>query len=123
MRDNYEGAKDGGITGADFRKFNASDGGKYAEASLQRYIDAALGGKRSFEYGPGGSNLKVTNYSPDSLEVEVFDDNNFDNATLSEEEKKTVGFLRLLLGNLIGTGGKHVKRNFKYKIAKKDVSD
>lgn len=121
MRDTSRGAKDGGLTGRDFKAYNKRNGGGYARSDWKRYFSAATGGDYSFEYGPGGANLEVTNIGPDSLQVRVFDDNNFDNSSLSDEERKNVGNLRLIMGKLIGTGGKKIKRNLTYKIAKKDV--
>lgn len=123
MRDSKKGAKDGGITGSDFREYNKPFGGGYARFDLSRYGSAFNGGRYSFEYGPGGSNLEVTNYSPDSLYVRVFDNNNFDNSTLSLSEMLHTGPVRWVLGKLIGTGGKKVKRDLTYKIAKEDVTD
>jgi len=34
--------------------------GGYARPDYIRYANAAVGGRYSFEYGPGGSNLEVT---------------------------------------------------------------
>jgi len=121
MTDTHKGAKDGGITGADFREYNKPKGGGYARPDLGRYVNAALGGRYSFEYGPGGSNLEVTKIDPDNYQVRIFDDNNFDNETLSETEKKRVGTPRLVFGKLIGKGGKKVKREFNYVIPAKDI--
>jgi len=121
MTDTQKGAKDGGITGRDFREFNAPEGGGYARQDLRRYASAAVGGRYAFEYGPGGANLEVTRTSPETYQARVFDNNNFDNSTLSEEEKKNVGLFRLLAGVLIGKGGKKVRRNFTYDFDASDI--
>jgi len=121
MTDTRKDVHDGGIIDKDFREFNRPYGGGYARPDYTRYFDAALGGRYSFEYGPGGSNLEVTKIDPGNYEVRIFDNNNFDNSTLSETERKNVGRPRLIFGKLIGKGGKKVKRKFTYTIPVSDV--
>jgi len=118
MKDTKDNVKDGGIIGADFRQYNEPYGGGYARPDLMRYVNAALGGRFAFEYGPGGSNLEVTNKDDSTYRVHIFDDNNFDNNTLTSEERNAVGLPRIIMGKLIGKGGKKVKRDFYYDIPK-----